>query len=458
MSIKSFLIRNILVPSLVVSMSFIGCGGGGGNTGQSTASSQNDSSEQLTNTISELISDFDKINDEFGDITVFDENSGNKVLNYFKDKAVPQLDEALADLQQLQADETALVNFITTNGGTVAFTLDEDSPDLQAGIVLQILGAAAILTAMALPLLNFGLNTKARVKRIEDGIQKSIDSGKSPAEAWNENSGTMKKEFDEHRLDLSIFIAENNEGTGFIKSALSKTGRILVEMKDAVGNLIDIKKNSHLVGAKKDNTSNLVKSQSTNLSPIYMGAAGDNNFSNVPVGLWDFVVFQDGYIRGVMENVTISEGSNFQSVVMHSLDELDDATEDDDNTGSGSFSIDGFSNIDGTIGSNGADADIQLSGSGSFPTISWPFGQAATLLVSTAGTGSTIYGIVSGQDENDNLIPLQSPVTYGNYNIADAVPFGAASNPSPALSVGQQYLITMSTITGGTASLIFTVN
>jgi hypothetical protein len=121
----------------------------------------------------------------------------------------------------------------------------------------------------------------------------------------------------------------------------------------------------------------------------------------------------------------------------------------------GNFDVIGWRNTDGSIGSGAAGAQIALSGQKTAPTIAWTFSGAALLIVNS-GT-ATPYGIVANQNAGGDLIPFASPVTYGNYAVANTHPYAAAANPSPPLAAGGQYNVTIQTASSQVATLTFRV-
>jgi hypothetical protein len=119
------------------------------------------------------------------------------------------------------------------------------------------------------------------------------------------------------------------------------------------------------------------------------------------------------------------------------------------------FTIANYTNFDGSSGSDGKDADIQLSGSQSFPVISWP-GQGIALIVSkvsVSGTEPNIYGITG--PHSNAIVSIGSSARYGDYS-GDIEIVG--DSPSPALKSGSSYVIQVQNTDFQSASLFFLVN
>jgi hypothetical protein len=125
----------------------------------------------------------------------------------------------------------------------------------------------------------------------------------------------------------------------------------------------------------------------------------------------------------------------------------------------GTFVITFHSNTNGSSGVGGAGAQIQLSGSPAFPTISWGAGVGNAQQVTVGGNpGGLLYSIHADDDDEGVLYPLRSPVRYGNYAIPNTIQL--IGSAAPALAAGPSYIATVVPLnfTGFTASIVFRVN
>ncbi len=122
------------------------------------------------------------------------------------------------------------------------------------------------------------------------------------------------------------------------------------------------------------------------------------------------------------------------------------------------FAVTFYQNTDGTTGVGGADAQVQLSGAADFPTISWAASVGAVLQVTvlTNPTG-LLYSINASTDDSDHLIPIRSPLRYGDYSVANTVRLIASA--APPLLPGTDYVVNVAPVDfrGHTASVVFHV-
>ena len=112
-----------------------------------------------------------------------------------------------------------------------------------------------------------------------------------------------------------------------------------------------------------------------------------------------------------------------------------------------------YQNFDGTQQTAGTgnpqldwqEADIQLSGSQTFPTFSWPGNGIAITVVDALNPGNgLLYGINSvTEPDSTQLIPFHPPVRYGNYSITNTEILGGALSSSPALQTNGYYTVTV---------------
>jgi len=258
---KRIIYQILLIPYLIASLA--ACGGSGGGS-ESIVSTQNNTSEQLSSTSASIETDFDTVNNELGSVTTYDESTGNQLINYFNNTMSPAIDNLLSEVEKLQTSEQELEGLITESGGTVNLVFDDGSFSPQSQIIVPLVAAGVILGGIFLAVGNFALNFEARVKKVDDAVNKSLSEGKTPAQAFEINSQLMNNEFNAHRVDLLTFISTNNKGVDYIKEAFGRGGKLILDLVDAANNALGIKENSHLIGRKKDNsTSNLIKYQTS---------------------------------------------------------------------------------------------------------------------------------------------------------------------------------------------------
>ena len=115
-----------------------------------------------------------------------------------------------------------------------------------------------------------------------------------------------------------------------------------------------------------------------------------------------------------------------------------------------------------------ANADIQLSGSTNAPTFSWSLSDVIFVFVINTSfpqpTNPFLYGIVGIFIEDvpgtgiGHIVPINSPVTYGNYSITDTEIIDNFLAPSPPLVSGGVYTIEISLDNGDGAVIMFRVN
>ena len=103
-------------------------------------------------------------------------------------------------------------------------------------------------------------------------------------------------------------------------------------------------------------------------------------------------------------------------------------------------------------------ADIKLSGSISFPIMSWPGSSAISVIVydsAAGGNNALLYGIISQQVEGE-LIPFGSSVRHGDYSVPNTEPAFEDFSAPPMVS-GGIYLIVVQRGDFNQASLMFTI-
>lgn len=116
-----------------------------------------------------------------------------------------------------------------------------------------------------------------------------------------------------------------------------------------------------------------------------------------------------------------------------------------------------YINFDGTVGSDISRSDIQLSGSNSFPSISWDHSNVDVYQIQVIDEdGNYLYGIGSVRnDVTDEVVPLISPMSYGDYSqpYTQKLPF--YPSVSSSLVSGRLTTILLGADAGGFAQLIF---
>ncbi len=130
--------------------------------------------------------------------------------------------------------------------------------------------------------------------------------------------------------------------------------------------------------------------------------------------------------------------------------------DDGDGGGDGSFEITSYRNFDGSTGTDLNQADIQISGSSSYPEISWDRSDAIQIQV-IGDLGAPLYGIGASENMQGDIIPLISPIQYGDYTVSNTFRLPLYPITSPAMTSGEIYSITIGTESGPFAQLVFTV-
>jgi len=164
-------------------------------------------------------------------------------------------------------------------------------------------------------------------------------------------------------------------------------------------------------------------------------------------------------LRAVQPNAT------FCVIVLSGPNEGDNTEPPDMNTDGpiGAFEITFVTTGDGFTGPDPSRAQISLSGESAFPTISFEFTGVRNITLADSD-GSLLYDLVAVRDENSSLVPIVSPLQYGDYSrpntkrsaLPDDLP-----ETAPALQSGQEYSISVfdESFEGfNFASITFTVN
>lgn len=122
----------------------------------------------------------------------------------------------------------------------------------------------------------------------------------------------------------------------------------------------------------------------------------------------------------------------------------------------GTFTVVAWANLDGSTGTDPGAAQLQISGARDFPTLSWKASltDVIALSVGVAGAGFT-YAIAAESDDQENLIPIQGPVRYGDYSVPHTV--ALLDFPAPPLQPGTDYVVGATSL-HGPAALVFHVN
>ena len=115
-----------------------------------------------------------------------------------------------------------------------------------------------------------------------------------------------------------------------------------------------------------------------------------------------------------------------------------------------------------------ANADIQISGSTNAPTFSWLISDVIFVFVINTGfpqpLNPFLYGIVGVFVEDipgtgiGHIVPINSPVTYGDYSITDTEIIESFLAPSPPLVSGGVYTVEISLENGDGAVIMFRIN
>ncbi len=157
--------------------------------------------------------------------------------------------------------------------------------------------------------------------------------------------------------------------------------------------------------------------------------------------------------------VVLGGGSSPDANGDYDDDDDTDGNIPDDSTPVGTFTILNYMNIDGSMGSGAAGANISLSGSEAMPTISWSVSNVFSVSV-TSGS-SALYGIQGERMDSEGdleQIPFAfSSVTYGDYGRSNTAPMEGVASVAPALQSGPYYSIMIGTLDGKFAVLNFMI-
>lgn len=208
-----------------------------------------------------------------------------------------------------------------------------------------------------------------------------------------------------------------------------------------------------------------------NVRDHFVARTLENGEFYAPVGEWNITAFKDGYIRFgtsdaqrivVRENQTtsvvanptlVSEGEAFRQTCQTG------GVPDDNGATAGNFRLLFYVNFDGSVGTDLARADIKLSGSASFPYISWNRDDVVAIMVHEDRSDKWLYGLYASDDaDTGELVPLASPLQYGDYSRPSTLRMSGYETVSPAMSPGAHYSITLGIEDASSyAQLVFSV-
>jgi len=116
---------------------------------------------------------------------------------------------------------------------------------------------------------------------------------------------------------------------------------------------------------------------------------------------------------------------------------------DEDHTPGGTFTILNYVNVDGSMGSSAAAANISLSGSATAPVISWSVSNVFALgVISGSSALYGIYGERMNSEGDLEQIPFAfSSVTYGDYGRSNTAPRGEGATAAPPLQPGEAVVL-----------------
>ena len=132
--------------------------------------------------------------------------------------------------------------------------------------------------------------------------------------------------------------------------------------------------------------------------------------------------------------------------------------EDPDCT-SGEFGDFFYANLDGSTGTDPAQADIAVFGVSSAPTFTWDFSGGVLQIYVAEVNEMGLWGIFAvppDEPEDAEVVPLSPPIRYGDFSIPDTK-VAPGFESAPPLEVGQSITITVVTPAGQIASLVFRV-
>jgi hypothetical protein len=427
----------VVIPFLIAGL--VGCeqlfpGGGAGDP----VTLQTRLVGQASDKLDALISDMAELNARIEAAAVVDATLGAEWLTFMTRTWSPGLDDSIALIEELEASNLELEGMVA------------GQPAGAKPFVTEFVVAAAFLAGVSAWLLQAGNFTKAKVQNVERALETSRAQGKTQAQAIAENGPLIKQTMGDIYRDTQLRIAKRSLSPQFHKPPGS-CGTAAVKL---VVNGAKVVKQTKLLGKRKA-TRKLP--QETEVGVVYLAGSDDGSYDSIPTGTWDLVVYSDDYVRGVARDVVIGQCTSAVPVDVDvmTLDEATGSPSTPDAGATGDFEVIGYRNTDGSIGAGAAGAEIQLSGSRTAPTISWTFGGAIVLMVTTQ-TGAATYGIGALEDDEGTRFPFASPVVYGNYAVASAEPLPQMPNPSPPLASGSVYVLTVAaTAEGKVATLTF---
>ncbi|MCC7345459.1 MAG: hypothetical protein IT573_11010 [Deltaproteobacteria bacterium] len=442
------LTRFFVIPYLIGFLVACGGGGGNGNGGDlnSVVGNQNEAMSDAAAKALELLTSFDSFHQNQEAIATYDENTGQAWLDFYNDEFIPGIEELEVQLDIISEEEANLAALVDQQKALLA---DPTEKFIEPVTLIYISGVVTFVGVVS-TWVAFKNSVVPQVKRVEDKIKQGRDQGKTQAQAMAEASSTYKDAQNKVFLETQKTIAVNSL-FNTLSNGLESCGKIVVDLINIAGDNID-KAKVKLFGKKKGSSGGNLKLGTVEEGLFFIGSADNGLFENVPLGDYDLYVFKDGYVRGNALNVSCStcNATTNATVTMATIDEFFQDTGGDD----GSFEIVSFVNSDGSQGTDLSQAQLKISGSAANPTFTWPFSNAIAFFVADP-QATLVYGIESLEDQNQDPIFFNSPVTYGNYGVPNTGPLDNALNPSPALQVGTTYTAQVGRDDATSASLIF---
>lgn len=464
---------------LIVCFIFLPACGGGSSGGASTPAldalaNQTATTTTLNTNMTTMVNSYDNFHNQYGNLTDFDDVTGQAVLDYYNKTLLPQLAVLQQNLDQLASEEQTLQGLIGSSSATQTLVADGIGP--QKAFITELFVVGLFFTAVATAFIAVDNTVKSKVKAVENKIDNSIANGKSPAEAMNENRNDIRQTIGDINREVTNFIAVNSVTSG-LSQGLSNCGNAMLNIFSTANDAQNLPKKQSNVKVKVIGHKNEVgpnelyyQTNGSNPSPIYFGETTDGSLNNIPLGDWDFVVFAEDHVRGTVKQYGIDTCStNYDIPVnLNTKEEFEELTGGAPTTGTGTtttdtsstgtFTILSYVDRNGTIGTDIGNAPISISGSASFPRFSWSLSNVIAVDV-VSQNGDFIYGIEGIEDDETDVIQkIFPPLTYGNYGVFKTEPLSSFSNPSPALRSGVIYIVQVISESGTGESVIFQVN
>lgn len=459
-----------IIVVLIYSLIFfpVSCGGSksGGTAQQQILGSQNSLSNNISGDASAVLNAVETFNQTYGSVVTFDEQSGTAWLNYMNNTLSPSLQDLSSQMNQLIDEEDELQSLLSQIDSTqnLVRQIEVGGQQTRQAILTELFVVGTFFAAVAATFFAVDSKVKARVRSIETKLETSRKNGKSQAQALSEHSQEIKIAHGDTIRDIQTFIA-TNAVTSTVSEGLNHCGKIAVNLISAANDALETNsQNLQVIGKRNSsNSKNLFQTNNSNISTVYLGGTTTGTLDKLPLGNWDFVVFADGHVRGTINdlNITTCSATTQTSVNMTTTEELNEAlaqtqVQQNQTNSDNQFTILNYVNSNGSTGS-GQGGQITVSGSSSFPTIRWTLSNVIAVWV-VDQSGNYLFGLngidLDPEDQDDRLTTINSPLTYGNYNVTNTERMTGFRSSSPAWQTTSFYIIEIATQDGKSAAIV----